>query len=129
MAKRKILVVDDEPDFLKMIKKRLEDNSYEVVTAKDGKEALVKIAAEKPSAVLLDIMMPEIDGISVLKTIRAKDKDLPIFMCTASTNVEKFRVSRQLNASGYIFKTADLKKEVENITKFLHLADKFKGTK
>ncbi len=125
--KKRILVVDDEPDFVKMIKGRLESTGYEVDTACEGREALTKIEAVRPDVVLLDIMMPKLDGISVLKKIREQDQDLPIFMITASTSVEKFKLSKKLNASGYIFKTSDLKKEVENITKFLSIADKFKG--
>ena len=70
MAKNKILVVDDEIDFLEMIKLRLEANNYDVVTAMDGNEALEKFKNEKPSAVLLDILMPGMDGIETVKRLR-----------------------------------------------------------
>ncbi|MDP3730551.1 MAG: response regulator, partial [Candidatus Omnitrophota bacterium] len=62
MAKRKILIVDDEPDFLEVMRARLEANNYEVTTVANGEEALIRIKNNKPDAVLLDIMMPGMDG-------------------------------------------------------------------
>jgi len=127
MAKKKILVVDDEPDFLKVIRNRLESMDYEVVTAADGKEALEKIRTDLPDAVLLDIMMPVLDGIKTLKEIRKQDKVLPVFMLTAASDTERFKAAKDLNASGFIVKTADLKIEISNIANILNLADKYKG--
>ncbi len=125
--KKKILVVDDETDFLEMIKLRLEANDYEVMTATNGKEALRKVKAEKPDAVLLDILIPAPDGINVLKTIRKTDKNLPVFIITAFSNEERFKLANQLAASGFIVKTNDLKKEIDNITNAIKLSDKFKS--
>ena len=68
--RKKILVADDELDFLEVIKMRLEANNYEVITASNGKEALAKIKHDKPDVVLLDILMPELDGLQTLKKIR-----------------------------------------------------------
>jgi DNA-binding response OmpR family regulator len=78
VAKRKILLVDDEVDFVDLMKTRLEANGYEVITANNGKEALDKFRLDKPVALLLDVMMPELDGLSVLKAIRAEDAVIPI---------------------------------------------------
>ena len=64
--KKKILVVDDELDFLGVIKLRLEKNNYEVVTATNGLECLKKIKKDKPDAVLLDILMPKLDGLNTM---------------------------------------------------------------
>lgn len=127
MDKKKIMVVDDEPDFLKMIKIRLEVNNYEVAVCDNGAEALDKIREEKPDAVLLDILMPGLDGLEVLKRIRKQNKSLPVFIITAFSNEERFELANKLNASGFIVKTNDLKREVENITNVLNLADKYKG--
>jgi len=127
MGKKVILVVDDEPDFLEMIKIRLEANDYEVITVSSGKEALDKIMNSKFDAVLLDVLMPGIDGLEVLKQIREKDKNLPVFIITAFSNEERFRMANKLNASGFIVKTSDLKEEVERITGILRLSDKFKA--
>ncbi len=129
MANKKILVVDDELDFLKMIKMRLEASDYEVITAANGKEALDLIKFRKPDAVLLDILMPGMDGLHVLKVIRSHDKALPVFMVTAFSNLERFEAANKLGASGFIVKSNDLKKEIENITSAITLSDKYKGHK
>ena len=126
MEKKKILVVDDEIDFLNLLKARLEANNYNVVTAMNGKEALEKFKQEKPEALMLDIMMPGINGLEVLKTIRKEDKNLPIFIITAFSNEERFKVANQCNASGFIMKTSDLQTEIDNITKSLEIADRHK---
>jgi len=125
MEKKKILVVDDEPDFLEMIKIRLEASDYEVITASSGKEALIKIKRDKPDAVLLDVLMPGLDGIETLKRIRKEDKKLPVFIITAFSSEERFKLANKLNASGFIVKTTDLKKEVDNITGLLNIANKY----
>jgi len=90
---------------------------------------LEKINKEKPNAVLLDVLMPGIDGLGVLKKIRKTDKDLPVYIITAFSNEERFKVANKLGASGFIVKTVDLKKEIENITTALNLSDKFKSKK
>ena len=126
MAKRKILLVDDEVDFVDLMKTRLEANGYEVITANNGKEALDRVKNDKPVALLLDIMMPELDGLSVLKQIRETDKILPIFIVTAFSNEERVKAAGKMNATGFIVKTQDLGKEVRNITAAIDIAEKIK---
>lgn len=126
MVKKRILVVDDEIDFLQLLKVRLEANNYDVITAMNGKEALDKYKKEKPDALMLDIMMPEVNGLEVLKSIREQDKRIPVFIITAFSNEERFRVANQFNASGFIMKTNDLQKEIDNITSSLGVAEKYK---
>ena len=125
--RKKVLVVDDEPDFLKIIRKRLETSNFQVITAGNGKEALDKIKKDKPDAVFLDILMPELDGLETLRKIRRKTKDLPVFIVTAFSNEERFKLAKHLNASGFVVKTSDLKREVESITGALRISDKYKG--
>lgn len=127
MDKKKILVVDDEIEFLEMLRIRLEANGYDVITATSGEEALKKVNTEKPDTVLLDVLMPGIDGLDVLKKIRKADKNLPVYMITAFSNEERFKVANRFGASGFIVKTVDLKKEIDNITAALNLADKYKA--
>ena len=127
MAKKKVLVVDDEIDFLEMIRLRLEANDYTVITAMDGNEALEKFKNEKPSAILLDILMPGMDGIDVLKSIRKSDDKVPIFIITAFSNEERFKLANKFNASGFIVKTDDLQREIQNITSAIGIAESFKG--
>ena len=127
MAKYKILVVDDEIDFLEMLRLRLEANNYSVVTAMDGNDALEKFKSEKPAAVLLDILMPGMDGIGVLKKIRKEDSKIPVFIITAFSNEERFKIANKFNASGFIVKTNDLQREIQNITTAIGISEDFKG--
>ncbi|MGD0336033.1 MAG: response regulator [Candidatus Omnitrophota bacterium] len=126
MDKKKILVIDDEAGFLEMIKIRLEANNYEVITALNGKEGLEKVKQEKPDVVLLDILMPELDGLRVLRRIRRDNKNLPVFIITAFSNEERFKVANKLQASGFIVKTSDLQQEVDNLNSILDIAPQYK---
>ncbi|RJP28061.1 MAG: response regulator [Candidatus Omnitrophota bacterium] len=126
MPKKKILVVDDEAHFLELIKMRLEANGYEVVTANSGREAINILNEKKPDAVLLDIIMPDIDGIKVLEEIRKKYKKLPVFMITGFSGDERFKLANTFEASGFIVKTKDLNEEIKNITGVLNMADRYK---
>ncbi|MFH1876277.1 MAG: response regulator [Candidatus Omnitrophota bacterium] len=119
MLKKKILVVDDERDFLNLIRIRLESSKYEVITACDGVDALLKFDECPPDAVMLDILMPNMDGLEVLKKIRAKDKNIPIFIITAFSNEERLKLAKELNVNGFMDKTADLKTEIEHVAEAL----------
>lgn len=81
----KILVCDDERHIVRLIQVNLERQGYQVVTAYDGKEGLEKIRSEKPDLVVLDVMMPYMDGFEVLKTLRREPETetLPVIMLTA----------------------------------------------
>lgn len=125
MPDKKILVVDDEPDFLEMIKMRLEVSGYQVITASNGQEALNKVELDQPDAVLLDIRLPGgIDGLEVLKRIRKRNKNLPVFILTSYTNREIFSLGKKFNAFGFIIKTNDLKKEIGTIESALRIAER-----
>jgi DNA-binding response OmpR family regulator len=127
MAKKKILIVDDEIDFTELMKTRLEANDFEVVVANNGESALEMVKTAKPDAVLLDIMMPGIDGLTVLKRIRATDESLPIFMITAFSNEERIKLAGKLNASGFIIKARnDISEEIKNISDAIDVANKYK---
>ena len=83
--KKKILAVDDERHIVRLVQVNLERAGYEVVTAFDGKEALEKVEAENPDLVVLDVMMPYMDGFEVLQNLRKNQatRDLPVIMLTA----------------------------------------------
>ena len=83
--KRKVLVVDDEPDVLLLCRVNLEFEGYEVVEASDGERAMEQVRAERPDIVLLDVMMPKMDGWQVLAAIKDDPelKDIPVVMLTA----------------------------------------------
>lgn len=81
----KVLVCDDERHIVRLIQVNLERQGYTVVTAFDGKEGLEKIRSEKPNLVVLDVMMPYMDGFEVLKSVRREPEteNLPVIMLTA----------------------------------------------
>jgi adenylate cyclase len=83
--KNKILIIDDEPDFAQIFKKRLEAEGYEVITASDGNEGLKKIRLEDPDVILLDILMPGKDGYTMLKEMKedAFIRKVPVIVVTA----------------------------------------------
>ncbi len=82
---KKILVIDDEVDVVKVLRKRLEDRQYDVITAFDGDEGLNKAQSEKPNMVILDVMMPTVDGYTFLRELRANPKthETPVIVLTA----------------------------------------------
>lgn len=84
MAK-KILAVDDEKAIVRLVQVNLEREGYEVVTAYDGKEALEKVESEKPDLIVLDVMMPYMDGFEVLQQLKKnpETRDIPVIMLTA----------------------------------------------
>lgn len=83
--KKRILVVDDEPDFVSIVKKNLEKSGYEVEVAYDGVEGIQKVKANPPDAIVLDVMMPEKDGYKVCSELKADKNyhDIPILLLTA----------------------------------------------
>lgn len=127
MAKKKILVVDDEVDFTELMKVRLEASGYDVIITNNGEDALNIVKKNKPDAVLLDIMMPGTDGLTVLKQVRAADARLPVFMITAFSNEERIKLAGKLNASGFIVKSRhDISEEIKNITSAIEIANKYR---
>lgn len=102
MAK-KILVVDDEKPISDIVKFNLEKEGYEVVTAYDGEEAVQKVEAEEPDLILLDLMLPKIDGLEVARQVRRKH-DTPIIMLTAKDSEIDKVLGLELGADDYVTK-------------------------
>lgn len=101
----KIMVVDDEKNILMLYQSELEDEGYEVVAANSGKEALELFDKEKPDLVTLDIMMPDIDGIQVLRQLKEKNPNVPVIMLTAYDYRDDFSVWA---SDAYVVKSSDL---------------------
>lgn len=76
----KILVADDDLNICELLRLYLEKEGFEVVMAHDGEEAVAKFESEKPSLILLDIMMPKLDGLSVLRTLRERGSQIPVLL-------------------------------------------------
>ncbi len=97
--KKKILVVDDDPNIVKLIKTRLEANNYEVITAEDGEECMQKLSTDKPDLIILDILMPKADGYNVLigmKEIKALTGEIPIVPVIVLTALSDPRVKNMI---------------------------------
>lgn len=99
----KILVVDDEASIVTMLAYNLKKEGYDVVTAEDGEVALEKFESEKPDLLLLDIMMPKIDGYEVCRKIREKS-NVPIIMLTARADEVDKVVGLEMGADDYVTK-------------------------
>ena len=110
MAAPKILVVDDQPINVQLLKRKLERENMTVTTAYSGREALDLIAEDKPDLILLDVMMPEMDGIEVCQRLQADDstKTIPIIFITARTSKEGKIEGLGVGAVDYITKPIDL---------------------
>ena len=104
--KPKILVVDDEPDALELIQYNLKAGGYDVVTAADGEEALKKARATNPALVILDVMLPEVDGLEVCKRLRREPATaaVPIIMLTAKAGEIDRVLGLELGADDYVTK-------------------------
>jgi len=103
MSDKTILLVDDEPNILELIKLYMVSEHYNVETARTGTDALARFAALKPDLVVLDLMLPEIDGWEVCRRIR-RDSDVPIIMLTARTDDVDKIVGLELGADDYLSK-------------------------
>ena len=119
MAK-KILIVDDEPDVLKVESFRVKKLGFDVVTAVNGEEALAMVRQELPNLVLLDLRMPKIEGPEVCMRIKA-DKDLcniPVILVTASSE-HIIDTARLCNANDYLVKPFDPEDLARKIEKYI----------
>lgn len=103
MDKTKLLIVEDEPTLLDTLKYSLEQQGYEVVTASDGVQALATARTEKPGLVILDLMLPGLDGIEVCRILR-QEMSLPILMLTAKDEEVDKIVGLEVGADDYLTK-------------------------
>lgn len=103
MSKRTILVVDDEPKLVEVVREYLEHDGYKVVSAHDGREALERFPWARPDLVVLDLMLPEIDGLEVCRRIR-RESDVPIIMLTARDEEADELAGLEVGADDYVAK-------------------------
>ncbi|HZY30020.1 MAG TPA: response regulator, partial [Candidatus Methylomirabilis sp.] len=108
MMAAQVLVVDDDPATVELLREFLSAKGYEVITASDGDEALRKVKEERPHLILLDIQMPKMDGLEVLRRLREIDKEVGVIMITGVNEQEIARQAMALGAFDYIVKPLDL---------------------
>jgi DNA-binding response OmpR family regulator len=111
---KKILVVDDEQKIVEIVKAYLEREGYQVITASDGKTALELALKQHPDLVILDLMLPEIPGLDVCRSIR-KESEMPIIMLTARDEVTEKIVGLEMGADDYVTKPFDPKELVSRV--------------
>ncbi len=121
-GKKRVLVVDDEPDYADMVKKYLEKEGFDVEVAYDGVECLEKVKANPPDAIVLDVMMPEKDGYAVCSELKSDEKyeSIPIVMLTAvSSHVATTKYSHadgmSMEAEDYLPKPATAEQITESV--------------
>ncbi len=116
-SKTKIMVVDDEPNIVQTLQDRLEMNEYEVVTAGNGKEGLEKFEEEHPDVILLDVIMPIMDGHEMLEALRKRPagQNVSVIMLTARSQTQDIARANACGIDDYIVKPFDLSELLEKI--------------
>lgn len=120
---KKILIVDDEIDVVEVVAVLLEHEGYEILKAYDGQEALEVVENSNPDLIILDIMMPKIDGVEVCKRMRKQEKlkDIPIVMFSAKLSAIDKKESFDAGADGFISKPFNARGFIAGIKTYLEL--------
>ncbi|MEZ4875001.1 MAG: response regulator [Flavobacteriaceae bacterium] len=118
---QKILIVDDEPNIVMTLEYAFKKNNFEVFIARDGSEAIHILEKEVPSVVLLDVMMPKVDGYETLKFIKENDRlqSTKVVFVTAKNKASDIEKGLKLGADKYITKPFSVKKIVSEIQELL----------
>jgi two-component system, OmpR family, alkaline phosphatase synthesis response regulator PhoP len=126
MASKTILLVEDEPDIAHLVKVYLEKEGYQTVLAKTGTEGLTRVASDRPDMVLLDLMLPEMDGLELCKKIRGRMETalLPIIMLTAKADESDTIVGLELGADDYVSKPFSPKSLVARVKALFRRLDR-----
>jgi len=122
--KKKILVVEDERSIITLLHYNLQQAGYEVITAMDGEEGLEKALAERPQLIVLDLMLPKLDGIEVCKQLRQNKVDIPILMLTAKDDEFDKVLGLELGADDYMTKPFSPREVVARVKAILRRTSK-----
>jgi DNA-binding response OmpR family regulator len=120
--KNRVLVIDDDENMLFLLENILLDAKYKVFTAKSGKEGIERAKKLSPDIIILDIMMPELDGLATILKMKSSDetRSIPIIMCTAVKEGEDEIVARNLGVADFCRKTAQMEDLLEKIERVLN---------
>jgi len=126
MARKKIFIVEDEEDIVELLRHNLAREHFEVSAAADGEKALKAIAREMPSLILLDLMLPGIDGLEVCRILKKDDKtaDIPVIMLTAKGEESDIIAGLEIGADDYIAKPFSMKVLVARVRAVLRRRQK-----
>ncbi len=126
---QKILVVDDEMSILTLLQFNLEQAGYEVVTAEDGAQALDVVEAENPNCIILDLMLPEMDGLEVCKELRQRHIHTPVLMLTAKDDEFDKVLGLELGADDYMTKPFSPREVVARVKAILRRVKQLEESK
>ena len=115
MAKEKVLLVDDELEFTQVLSERMKTRNVDVDTAASGREALEKAKAKSYDAIILDLSMPEMDGIETLRHLIEDNPDLQVILLTGYATLQKGIEAVKLGAMDFLEKPAEIQKLMEKI--------------
>ena len=115
MAKEKVLLVDDEPEFTEVLSQRMQSRGVNVDTAASGPEALEMAGSHSYDAIILDLSMPEMDGIETLTRLLEENPDLQVVLLTGYATVQKGIEAIKLGAMDFLEKPAEIQKLMEKI--------------
>jgi DNA-binding response OmpR family regulator len=120
--KRRILIVEDDPDMLEAVTLRLEANGYQVAAVRDGLDGLNKAREENPDLVLLDIMLPKIDGFTICRMLKFDEayKEIPVILFSARVQKTDIQRGAEVKADAYItkpFKSEELLGKIKELLK------------
>lgn len=118
---KKILIVDDEKDIVETLSFMLKAKGFDCITATDGEEGLYKAKNESPDLIILDVMMPKINGYKICRLLKFdnKFKNIPIIMVTARSQDEDKLIGEETGADEYITKPFEFSDVLEKINKYL----------
>ena len=121
MARKRILFIEDEKDLVRLVKVKLEESGYEVLAAHDGQEGLEKARTEKPDLIILDIMLPKMNGYEVCQLLKFDEKHwkIPIIMLTAKVEDRDKALGKETGANEYLTKPFDINNLLSVIGKCL----------
>jgi DNA-binding response OmpR family regulator len=121
----KILVIDDDPNILRVIKVRLRSARHEVVTASDGQEGIRRMKEDAPDLLITDVMMPEVDGFAVVEAVRGDEglRRTPIIMLTARDDVNEVIEGLERGADDYVVKPFNIQELLARVHALLRMRD------
>ena len=121
MSKAKVLIVDDEPFNIDVLEQALDGSNYQVITASNGQEAWAKIQSEQPDLILLDLMMPVMDGFTVLAKVKEDPtlRDTPIIIVSAENDSKSVVKGIKQGAEDYLTKPVNTAQFVKKVKDFL----------
>lgn len=119
---KRILLVEDEPNMMELLKYRLEEKGYTIITASDGYAALNQVRTAKPDLVILDLMLPKIDGYTICRLLKFNDelRTIPVIILSARATEEDIRRGLSLGADAYVTKPYEPEELLKKIAELLN---------